>query len=1424
MENVAYNPIGDGYIKDWLVIGPFFPDDTEADSMLSLMANKNVKPRKGDTFSSKNGKTLEWKRLTTRNRFVYLTDFLGDNHDSYAYAFCVIESKSSCETEISIIAENSIKVWINGEQIFPQQPASNNYSIPWYGFTSELRSKIGANCCFVKLINDKPDQGFEMSTRILSPHRAVLSGVVTDERGNPIHEADVCLEQAEQLVAQTKTDISGKYILNIYLVNSSYDLSVTKEELGYRQFGLQLSEKERRAIDIGLKNAISIQGSIMTSDDTPHSAVPVQAIRLSEYNDAEILASTKLTDTDGKYQFINLRPGRYKIRCQVMGGFIYYRDEDRISKSQGGKGEPSILQVEYGKIMDETDFRISPFKKGHWKRYTLIDGLPSIGAHSIHEDEDGMLWLGTGALTALGGGISRFDGKTFTNLNTEDGLADDNVFAIHRDSDGKMWFGTGRTSEKGGGISCYDGESFVNFTKEKDGISDNHVKAICHDSNGHLWFGTGKGVSRYDGKEFANFTSKDGLTHNYVHTIYCDPDGILWFGTQRGITRYDGRKFSSFDVDDRLADSPVSAIHRTPDGIMWFGVMWFGSVKGSFCGGIFRYDGNEATYINTDNGLISNKVSSVYSTPDGILWFGTIEGVSRYDGKTFVNLIIKGGNFVEAIHYDHGGALWFLTGLSGIIRYDEKYITNYNEMDGFASVPDTALAQSFYNDEDGNLWVGTANGVFQYEYDNFWHFNPIMITTKDGNKPYYVSAIHREPDGTIWFGTGGYRTRGSGLFKYNPRNDSADSLVNITTEDGLVCNRIFSIHQDSKGLLWFTTEFGISCYNGKEFTNYTEKDGLSGYCAPPIYSDRDGILWFGTYHGGISQYDGEKFSNLTAQDGLPGDCVYAIYEAPDGILWIGTSKGVSCYNRKVFINFNTEDGPPGNQVYTINRSSDGIMWFGTLGGGVFGYDGVAWTSLDSRDGIVDNTILSIYTDVDGSLWFGALGGLTHYCRTTTKPGAYIVSVITDKAYYDLSEIPPLTTGRRITIRYNSIDFKTLPEKRQYRCRIKEIDSDWRKPTKSDSFDFTFENPGEYTFEVQSIDRDLNYSEPVSLNLSIQPDPRIASMQAELNHLRREAKEKYRFDDIIGRSDSIRYIHQLMEKAIDSGLTVLITGETGTGKELVAKAIHYNSPRKGHPLLDFNCGAEPKELIASALFGHRKGAFTGAIEDKMGLFESALGGTILLDEIGEMPNDAQVHLLRVLQERKIHRLGENKPRDIDVRIIAMTNKDLLKEIRANRFREDLYYRLSVFLIHIPPLRERIEDIPILAEFFLKRACREQKKETEGFAPEVMDMLIGYSWHGNVRELKNAVELALALAEKEKLIHTYHFPSQISQGESIIQDILSKKTDYKESMDHFARRLIEKVLHESDGNRSKASRQLGMDPSNLRALMRRLKIER
>ncbi|MGH9793628.1 MAG: sigma-54-dependent transcriptional regulator [Candidatus Acidiferrales bacterium] len=269
------------------------------------------------------------------------------------------------------------------------------------------------------------------------------------------------------------------------------------------------------------------------------------------------------------------------------------------------------------------------------------------------------------------------------------------------------------------------------------------------------------------------------------------------------------------------------------------------------------------------------------------------------------------------------------------------------------------------------------------------------------------------------------------------------------------------------------------------------------------------------------------------------------------------------------------------------------------------------------------------------------------------------------------------------------------------------------------------------------------------------------LKQEAGILRRELRRLTGLDGIIGRSAKMRAIFDLIQTVAPQSSRVLITGESGTGKELVARAIHDNSPRSAAPFITINCGAFPETLLESELFGYMKGAFTGANENRQGLFQAAHEGTLFMDEIGNMTPAMQVKLYRVLQERKVRPLGSTEETEIDVRVIAATNKDLAKEIAAGNFREDLYYRLSVIPIHLPPLRERRDDIPLLARAFLDRFRKAMERGIEGFEPEALRLLEAYDWPGNVRELENTIERAVAL-EAGPRISARVLPEKLSTG--------------------------------------------------------------
>lgn len=315
---------------------------------------------------------------------------------------------------------------------------------------------------------------------------------------------------------------------------------------------------------------------------------------------------------------------------------------------------------------------------------------------------------------------------------------------------------------------------------------------------------------------------------------------------------------------------------------------------------------------------------------------------------------------------------------------------------------------------------------------------------------------------------------------------------------------------------------------------------------------------------------------------------------------------------------------------------------------------------------------------------------------------------------------------------------------------------------------------------------------------------------ENNKLRNQLNRNYKLDGIVGKSDKMQCLFSMVERIAKSKATVLLTGESGVGKEVFARLIHNRSPRRDNNFVVINCGVIPENLIESELFGHEKGSFTGATYQKIGKFEQADGGTIFLDEIGELPLSMQVKFLRVLQERKFERVGSIDSLDIDVRIIAATNKDLFEEVKKGNFREDLYYRLNVVHIEIPPLRERKEDIPLLAESFLDKFAKDYNKNLKFIDLDAMNILVQYNWKGNVRELQNVIERAVVVAEeKEEILLKKHLPFQIVGKENIIEDGEKSHMTLKE----YEKLIISNTLKQVEGNKTKAAEILGIKRQTL-----------
>ncbi len=361
--------------------------------------------------------------------------------------------------------------------------------------------------------------------------------------------------------------------------------------------------------------------------------------------------------------------------------------------------------------------------------------------------------------------------------------------------------------------------------------------------------------------------------------------------------------------------------------------------------------------------------------------------------------------------------------------------------------------------------------------------------------------------------------------------------------------------------------------------------------------------------------------------------------------------------------------------------------------------------------------------------------------------------------------------------------------------------------------------GAYDYLQKPVDRQ-------ELGLVVRRALEHRRLQQENLRLKKQLHRRYGFANIIGASEPMQQVFELVRKVADSDSTVLILGESGTGKELIARALHYNSPRRHGPLIPVNCAAIPEELLESELFGHERGAFTHAVRTRIGRFEQANGGTIFLDEIADMSPTLQVKILRVLQDRAFERIGGVKTIRVDIRVIAATNRDLEALVKAGRFREDLFYRLNVIPLKIPPLRERASDIPLLAAHFLQEFCRRRKTPLKRLSPEALELLLRYPWPGNVRELENLMERLVILCEGE-VIRPGDLPERFQPLPPVSlpeppPDFPPEGISLTEAVQDFERRLILKALEKSRWVKSRAAQLLHLNRTTLIEKMKKQKI--
>ena len=1029
-------------------------------------------------------------------------------------------------------------------------------------------------------------------------------------------------------------------------------------------------------------------------------------------------------------------------------------------------------------------------RQGQWHSFGVADGLGSPLIAALLWDPSGKLWIGTWD------GLSCFDGAQFTNYTMADGIPGPRVRSLLQDRKGHLWVGTGGFIDGfGWGVCRFDGQEWVTYTKA-DGLAGNWISALAEDHQGRIWLATHQGVSCFDGKHVQTYTTQDGLAHDYNWSLLVDRQGVLWAGAWYGLSRFDGARFQQVPLPLGTPTCSVEKVFALMEDRQ--GVLWLGLSEGVGC-----WDGKEFTRLSQDG----EGKHLVEDRQDQVWWGAYARGVRCRDGTKIRRYDTANGlsnDQAVPLALDGAGQVWVGTQGGGICRFEGARFFTLTKHEGLA---DNGL-YTMYEDAQARLWVGTYQGVCCYDGEGF-----TSLTLDSGTDQWrnLALAIHQDRQGALWFVSFRGDVKCYDGQEVETLHQGEASRSHIHTSRAIV--------EDAQGRLWFAlSEPGVKCYEQGQWRTYTQADGLVDDDVRTLGLDRQGNVWVVTGSGGVNRWDGQQFHTVTTGEGLGFAPGRVVREDRQGNIWFATDGGgVSCWDGKQFTRYTMAQGLAYDRVFALMEDERGRLWFGTQGGGVSIFDGQVFQTLSTQDGLVNDVVQEIVRTRQGQIWIATEGGITRYTPTTQAPGVRLRQVAADRAYAPDESISISSGQTRVSFAFQGRSFTSRPDRLVYRYRLEAHDVDWRV-TRETSVDYLYLPLGEYTFEVQAVDADLNYSVLATVKLEVVPDPKVEALEAAVSTMKVSG-------EYVGTSPALQQVKESLHQVAQTDLTVLIQGETGTGKGLAAQIVHAWSAREAALYIKVNCATLPPGLEESELFGHEKGAFTGAAQRKSGWVEVAQGGTLFLDEIGELPLSTQAKLLQLVEERTFSRLGSTQTLQSTARVIAATNRDLEAMVREGTFRQDLYYRLRVYPVRLPPLRERREDIPELARHFLAMAANHLGRQVPALSPEVLRVMGDYSWPGNVRELQHTMSLAV-MACKGLQVQV----GDIAQGGSTPPEPAPHSANGNGRVyliEEVERRHIREVLEETgwliQGERGAAA-LLGLAPSTLRSRMQKLGIRR
>ena len=990
------------------------------------------------------------------------------------------------------------------------------------------------------------------------------------------------------------------------------------------------------------------------------------------------------------------------------------------------------------------------------------------------------------------------------------------MFSILRDGGDRLWFATLS------GVCWHDGRRFHPAVGE--GIAGRPVQSLFEDDQSRLWCaGTGT-LGWFQGGEFRDlapaYAERYGEPPSPRWTNQCwgitqDTRGDLWFAFDH-LVRFDGRDFHRYGEAEGLpADASCYVVGRDPEGGLWIG-------RAGERQRIWRFDGRCFDPVAVD---LPGHLRKIQCDRDGRLWLCTSGGALYQAGDGFDRITTADGlpyPVVNAVFQDPERQHWFATWGGGVARYDAFGVGLFERPEDYPE--GEAEISRMVQDRGGRIWIGfstpflslTARSVARFDGSGYE-----FVGAGEGLDLNSCFAIYEDGGGGLWFGGG------NGLFRYDGAR-----FERVGAEAGFVEAGVSAVAQDRDGRLlvgqWvngttarreelFASPLQIVRRQGQGFvTVFREEDKEDPFNhIGALVAARTGELWYalGTHNPfgrgkGIGRWHPERGAALyTTDDGLPDNRVVDLLEDRSGHLWIATQNGLSRFDGSRFHNYTTDDGLPSNRVRCLFEDRRGHLWLGT-DGGVAHHDGRLFQTIKLPPA---GPVLQILEDREGTFWFGtALGTLVRYRPGRNPPRVRLDQVVADQVFESPSAVV-LSAGQPVIFEYKGVSFSTHPRDMLYVVRLQGHERDWGPATRNMRAHYRDLPKGEYTFQVRAVDRDLNYSEIAEVPVSVEPDPRIAALTEALGGQAPGV-------EFTGRSAALQRVQTRLMEAAEADLTVLILGETGVGKGLAARILHALGRRRGGPLIHVNCGALPATLVDSELFGHEKGSFTTALARKLGKVELAAGGTLFLDEIGDMPLEAQVKLLRLLEDGTFERLGGSRTLRADARVVAATNRDLEQMVRDGDFREDLYYRLQVLPVRLPPLRDRQEDVPALAELFKERMASHLDKRIGPLTPEVVAVLRAQPWPGNVRELEHTLQRAV-IACRGPRITAADLGLKAAPPPPGELEVLP--------LEEFERRYIRRVLESRNWlvrGEGGAAAALGLPPSTLRSRMKKLGLER